>query len=235
MNEFKHTIIKKEVDGSHYYFVDGEFYPSVTRILEEAAPTPYSLKEWFKNNSIEKISAKQNESLEFGSKMHDAFEKLLGGVELNLEKNYQTTREKKHILSFVEWFRDNNPKVLNTEFTVASISQKYAGTLDLLCVINDERWLIDFKTSAAIYESYEWQVSAYKKAYEEMFATEIHHTGILKTGTRHKTGYEFKEVNRPFAQFQTIYQTYLNVHGGTIPEPPSIDVYPTTISLYEND
>ena len=44
----KFEIVRKEIDDSHYYFVDGEFYPGVTSILEEAAPVPYALKQWFK-------------------------------------------------------------------------------------------------------------------------------------------------------------------------------------------
>jgi hypothetical protein len=43
----------------------------------------------------------------------------------------------------------------------------YAGTLDLLCKIGGEPYLIDFKTSQRIWAEHEIQVSAYKHALED--------------------------------------------------------------------
>lgn len=224
-------IVKKEVDGTHYYFVDGIFYPGVTTILDIAAPKEYGLLNFFKQNTPEDAKAISERALALGSKMHDAYERLINGLELDLLNEYPTIEEKKHILSFVSWFQAVKPKVIATEMVVASETYRFAGTTDFVCDLGGELWLIDFKTSSGIYYTYELQVAAYKKAYEEMGLGEIKHTAILRTGTRHKSGFEFKEVIRPFQEFKNVYDTYVSMNDGKIPEPPKIDIYPDTIRL----
>jgi hypothetical protein len=223
-------IVKKEQDNSHYYFVNGDFYPSVTRILDEAAPMPYSLRDWLAKNTPEQQEEIKNVSLGLGSKMHDAYERLLNGMELNLAQDYPTSKEKKHIMSFIQWFHDTAPQTICTEEVVASPTYHYAGTLDYACMINGELWIIDFKTSAAIYYNYELQVSAYKQAYEEMYGVKVAHVGVVRTNTKHKCGYEFKEVTRPFGEFKNVYDTYISMNGG-IPKPPLMNVYPEKVTL----
>ena len=229
--ESKINIVRKEIDDSHYYFVNGEFYPGVTSIIEEAAPTSFGLKSFFLNNTPESADEISKVSLALGSKMHDAYEKLLNEVELNLINDYKTTKEKKHILSFAQWFEDFKPTEIQTEQTVASLKYRYAGTLDCLCKRDGETWLIDFKTSAGIYWNYEIQVAAYKQAVLETLGVKVDKIGILRTGTKHKCGYEFKEIIRDFSDFETVYKTYLSLHNGTIPEPPLIDIYPEVLKL----
>jgi hypothetical protein len=227
----KFEIIRKEVDDSHYYFIDNEFYPAVTAILDEAAPVPWALKDWFKRMTPDEINGKQKESLEFGSKIHDAIEKLLNGFELNLLRDYPSTREKKHIVAFAQWYLNFKPKVIATENTVASKKYKYAGTLDLLCQVGDTYWIVDFKTSAGVYESYHWQLAAYRQAVLETYGIAVEKSAILRTGTKHKSGYEFVEGARPFDEFKKIYDIYISLHNGEIPKPPMIDVYPETLKL----
>src|SRR5689334_1112871 len=99
MADSKINIVRKEIDDSHYYYVDGVFYPGVTTIIDEAAPTPFALRQFFLNNTPDSASDISKTALALGSKMHDAYEKLLNGVELNLAGDYQTTKEKKHLLS----------------------------------------------------------------------------------------------------------------------------------------
>lgn len=225
----KIQIIRKEVDDTHYYFIDGKFYPSVTKILEEAAPTPWALKQFFLRNTPESAEEIKNTAGDFGSKMHDIYARMLLGEEFSLVD--QNIKYKKHITSFAQWFADWQPKEIQTEQTVASLVYKYAGTLDLLCKKDNEIWLIDFKTSAGIYYNYELQVAAYKQAVEETFGLKIDHVAILRTGSQHKCGYEFKEVTRPIESFMNVYQTYVDMNDGKIPEPPITSIYPDTIKL----
>lgn len=224
-------IVRKEIDATHYYFVDGVWYPGVTSILDEAAPKGYGLLNFFKNNDAESIEKIKEETAEFGSKMHDAYEKLLNGVELNLAKDYPTTKEKKHIISFYTWYNATKPTEIQTEHTIASVKYRFAGTLDLACKINGETWIIDFKTSSGIYMSHEMQITAYKQAFEEMYGVKVAHLGIVRTGTKHKAGYEFKEVTRELKEFLNVYEMYKSLHGGKIPDPPLVDVYPETLKL----
>lgn len=228
------NIIKKEIDDSHYYWLNDEFVPGVTSIIDEGGPTSYGLKQFFLNNSQESASEISKKALSFGSDMHDAYERLLNGIELNLKNNYQSRDAKRHLSSFAQWFQDYQPKNIQTEQIVGSLEYKFAGTLDCFCVISGETWLIDFKTSAGIYWNYEIQVAAYKQAFEEMEKGKVQHMAILRTGTRHKSGYEFKETTRTIEEFMNIYRTYLSLHDGKIPEPPMMDIYPETLKLEIN-
>jgi hypothetical protein len=236
MKKAPFQIVKKEIDDSHYYWIDGEFVPGVTTILDEAAPVAFGIRNFWISNTAEESSKKSNEAKEFGSLIHDAIERLLNGEELNLTSpEYNFTKVKKHLMSFHNWFHEFNPDIdsIQSEQIVGSKEYKYAGTLDLACTKDGELWIIDFKTSAGIYPNYERQVSAYKHAYEEMFGVKVAHTAILRTGTNHKSKYEFKETDRDFESFLTIYKTYVEENGGKIPEPPEVDAYPDTLKIIE--
>lgn len=236
MKKAPFEIVKKEIDDSHYYWIDGEFVPGVTTILDQAAPVGYGLMAFFKNNSVDEINKKSNEAKEFGSLIHDAIERLLNGEELDLTSpEYNLTKIKKHLMSFHNWFHEFNPDLdsIQSEQIVGSKEYKYAGTLDLACKKDGELWIVDFKTSAGIYPNYERQVAAYKHAYEEMYGVKVAHTAILRTGTNHRVKYEFKEVDRPFDSFLTVYKTYVEENEGKIPEPPEVDVYPDKLKIIE--
>jgi hypothetical protein len=224
-------IVRKEIDSSHYYFVEGQYFPGVTSVLDQACPKGEQLLNWMKSNSQEEIERISEESMAFGSKLHDAYERLLNGEELNLADDYKNTKAKRHLVSFYNWFQSTKPTMLETEQTVASLTYKYAGTLDLACQINGELWIIDFKTGSGIYFSHELQLAAYKQAYEEMHGVKVKHVGILRTGSKHKSGYEFKEIVRPFDEFLNVYNLYLALHDGKIPQPPLVNAYPDTIKL----
>lgn len=224
-------IVKKEVDNTHYYFVNDEWFPGVTSILDEAAPMPFGLRSFLLNNTPESAQEIKDMTAGLGSKLHDAYEKLLNGVELNLGADYKTTKEKKHLVSFWQWYKDVKPTEMKTEHTIASLKYKIAGTLDLKCKINGKNVIVDFKTGANIYWSHGLQLAAYKELYQEMTGETIDEIYVLRTGSRHKSGYEFKLITETFDAFLNVYNTYLKLHGGKIPEPPLIDVYPELLKL----
>jgi len=241
------NIVLKMVDDSHFYYVDGEFYPSVTRILDLAAPKEYGLLNWFKNNTAEDIEAISNEAKGNGSTVHDGCEKLLNGIEIPL-KDY-TIKAKKALWSFYQWYLLNKPTKLITEHSVASVKYRYAGTLDLVCSINglvlnavdkgtradrDYRVLIDFKTNkGGIYFTNKLQILAYKQAFEETTGESIDECWALRLGSQHKCGYEFKRVDREVGieDFMNVYNVYLRINGGQVEEPPIINVYPDVLKL----
>lgn len=236
--KIKYNIVQKMVDDTHYYWVDGEFFPSVTRILDVAAPKEYGLINWFKNNTAEDIEAKSKEAVDNGTLVHDACEKLLNGIEISI-KDYPV-RAKKALMSLASedsqklgWFETYKPTNITTEQMVASKELKYAGTLDLVCNINGKRCLVDFKTNkSAIYFSNKLQVMAYKKAYEESTGDKIDECYVLRLGSQHKVGYEFLKVEDVTVNdFMKVYGIYLTMNGGKIEDPPVIDVYPETLKL----
>jgi hypothetical protein len=225
------NIIQKMVDDTHYYWVEGNFYPSVSHILDMAAPKEYGLINFFKQNTPEEIEDISGKAKENGSLVHDACEKLLNGIEIPL-KDY-SIKAKKALVSFYEWYNAFKPTSLITEQMVASNIYKYAGTLDLVCTIGDKRILIDFKTNkGSIYFTNKLQVMAYKQAYEETTEEKIDECWILRLGSQHKCGYEYKLIDDvSIKDFQSVFNIYLTMNGGKIEEPPIIDVYPDTLKL----
>lgn len=253
-------LIRFETDTGHFYWLNDEYAPSVTGILGEAAPLPLGLKKFFQKNTEEEATQIFETAGDFGSKIHDALEKLLKGLELNLIDNYPTVKEKQSLTSFIDWFQKWKPTDIESEQTIASKKYHYAGTLDFVGKIDNETWLIDFKTSNAIHLTHKLQVLAYKQAYEESTGTKIDRVGVLRLGTLHKgngksddlpmvgKGWELqvadeivskdedgKKIKMPLTieAFMNIYKTYLVLHGGKVGEPKEIAVYPETLKLLE--
>lgn len=147
---YRPVIVKKEIDNSHFYFVDDEFFPGVTRILN-SAPVEYGLIEFWKNNTKEESESILEHAATRGSRIHEACEMLLHGQTLNLAEDYPKPSDKKMITAFVNFMALYQPKLgtvgellgyddpaPSVEMTVASGQYKYAGTLDIYCKIDPE-------------------------------------------------------------------------------------------------
>jgi len=224
-------IILREIDGSHHYWVDGTYCYSVTALLDEAAPVPGELREWFKRQTPESADKIRDDAGEFGTRVHKACETLLLGKEVSLKDEFPDIRGKKSVLSFYNWFNTYRPTGIRTEHKVASIPLRIAGTLDLFCQIGGQNYIIDFKTSSAVRLNHELQISAYKYCYEEMYGVKIDRTFVLRLGSKHRDGYEFKEIIRPFSHFKSVYDTFIALHNGKMPDPPVVDKFPEIIKL----
>jgi len=55
-----------------------------------------------------------------------------------------------YVSAFLEWFNTYKPKVLYSELQMFMKNLGFAGTCDLVCEINNEIYLIDFKTPASV-------------------------------------------------------------------------------------
>lgn len=166
------------------YFVDGEagrvqfldsrfyrdpltetFVPSVTTILE-AYPKGAQYYEWLKKHGADSDTIR-DEAGRRGSVVHEATEILDLGGELELmnadgSPKYKLT-EWAMISRYVE-FRERFPAVMHAvETKLASAEVGYAGTLDRLMTLKDSgvTYLLDIKTSGAIWDSYWAQQAAY--------------------------------------------------------------------------
>ncbi len=233
-------IVKKEMDGSHFYYVDGKFFPGVTTILSETMPMPLALRTWIGEVGNEKATAKLEKAGERGTALHNGCEMLLRGETLDLRK-YPQKEDKRVLAGFVNWVAEFKPEVRDLqkdiEFIVAS-QTGYAGTVDLLCYLEGKPWIIDFKSSAGVYESHKLQLAAYKQAYLEM--TGIDATiGILHLNSKVKKGWTFHQdleiEGKPveFGDFLKVFEVYKMLNGGKIKEPNLTEVYPDFLNLYQ--
>ena len=83
--------------------------------------------------------------------------------------------------AFLAWNNLHDIEVLGSEEVVYHGKYKYAGTLDFRCVLDGEKYIIDFKTSKRIYPEMLLQLASYKHAYEYLHPDDKgYKVGILR-------------------------------------------------------
>lgn len=238
---YKPVIVRREVDDTHYYFINNTYVPGVTTILHETLPTPDALRRWIGDVGNEKAQQKLEFAADRGSRIHSACERLLQGKEVNLKAEFPQLDDKKCVVSFVDWVNEYKPEIRDMkyiEFVVAS-RHGFAGTMDLFCYIDNKPWIVDFKTSSGIYDAYKLQLTAYKQAFYEMTGIEAN-TGILHLNHKTKKGWTFVDkmeiAKRPvvFDDFLKVFDVYKILNGGDVRPPRLKSVYPEVIKLYED-
>ena len=136
----------------------------------------------------------------------------------------------------MEFFTIYKPEVIVHEFSFASDELGYGGTIDMVCKINNEVWLIDYKSGNSVYESHFLQMAAYKKAWELLNPTvKIQNCGLLhlKSNTRKEIkdsiqgkGWKMEiseNVNDDFEYFQYCQKLW---HKANPKASPKIQEYP---------
>ena len=155
-----------------------KFVPSVTWI------TSYVYKgiefyKWLANKGWDESEAIKTEAGERGSRVHKGCELLQAGETVNMETKIAngdgiekdlSPEEYGAIVSFKNWFTKTDPEIILNETTLISENHNFAGTVDFICRIKGQLYIVDFKTSQYIWPSMEAQLSAYKYALLEMIA-----------------------------------------------------------------
>jgi len=192
---------------SRYYQRNGEFYPSITYVLG-AYPKGKFFEDWLKKvgYASEHIVRKASDQ---GTETHEMIEDYLNGKELNfLSKSghpQYDTLVWQMFLRFVDFWEEYNPKLIETEVHLFSDEIKVAGTCDMVCEIDGELWIIDFKTSNHLQTTYDLQTAVYGKCYEECYGKTPDRYGVLwlKSSKRKAAegkiqgkGWEMYESNR---------------------------------------
>lgn len=97
------------------------------------------------------------------------------------------------MLSFLQWVKGKNIKVLMVEQDL--VSQKgFGGTFDLYCEIDGVKYLIDFKSSNAIYGEYRIQLAGYKLLLEE-HGHQVDKCMLVRIGRDETEGFETREYS----------------------------------------
>ena len=166
MKIFKNDKLNRvDILDERFYTLDNKtFYPSVTTVLS-AYPKGYAFQEWLKSTGFNADIILERAGTQ-GTNVHNAIEDFLNVNELtwidhNGHENF-TLKEWKMITKYMD-FHTNY--VQGTEMAVEakmfSDTMKLGGTVDLVCTINNETWLIDFKTSNGLYKTYDMQLACY--------------------------------------------------------------------------
>lgn len=225
---------------SRYYLRNGEYYPSITYVLQYY-PKGKFFEDWLKQvgNNADYIVKK---SAEDGTKVHSMIEDYLNGEELNFlsptNQPMYDTNVWAMFLKFVEFWETYKPKLIETEVHLFSDELKVAGTCDMVCEIEGELWIIDFKTSNHIHTTYEFQTAVYGKCYEECFEKKPKRYGILwlKSSKRKPAkdkiqgkGWELFESSRTYDENLNLFKTVKTIFDLENPNhSPSFTEFKTT-------
>ncbi len=202
---------------ARYYKRNGEYYPSITYVLS-CYPKGKFFQDWLKKvgYSADYIVKKAGED---GTLVHEMIEDYLNGKELNFLENGIPLYDPniwQMFLRFVDWWETHKPTLLETEVHLFSDKIKVAGTCDLVCEIDGEVWIIDFKTSNNLQTTYELQTAIYAECYKECFNKMADRQGILwlksskrgpKEGKMQGKGWEMFESKRTHEENIDIFLT----------------------------
>lgn len=203
---------------SRYYRRNSDYYPSVTYVLG-TYPKGKHFEDWLKKvgYASEYIVKKAAED---GTQVHEMIEEYLNGEELTFLNSYGTPQYNPEVwimfLRFVDFWETYKPKLIETEVHLFSDELKVAGTCDLVCEIDGELWIIDFKTSNHLQTVYELQTAVYKQCYKECYGLEADHAAVLwlKSSKRKASkdkmqgkGWEIAEPERTFEENLEIFKT----------------------------
>lgn len=195
-------IVMKEINGSHFYEKNKHIYPSVTTILQ-AYPKGKYFETWLKQNGMFSDELRDTAAIK-GINVHKAIERLVKNETLYI-KEYKE-EEWKMVCRFVDFVKEQkNFRPIKSEVIVCNEHDEYAGTVDLICEIDGEIWLIDFKTSKMNHESYHLQAAAYFKA---MYSEPITKAGVLILGLNTQKGWKLIETENIEERYKLFLNTY---------------------------
>lgn len=206
------------IKDDRFYEIKGKAYPRVTWI-NSFYPKGTGFDRWMGSmTSFEEAEEVKEAAGRRGTNVHEAIGRLIQGVELSVD-NY-TDREWEMIVAFIEWVKMYKPIFVLNEQRVVSKKYGYAGTFDALVMIGEQHYLVDYKTSSAIHNSYWCQLAAYNQAAKENGIVVAPHLAILRCGTKHKAGYEWKVESGKQKQFFTTFLAVKNIFHAEVGENP---------------
>lgn len=136
----------------HLYKLNGSPVPSVTTIMEPLSRSEYR---GVSKSTLETAADK-------GTAVHNAIENFLKFEIEDIDPDY-----KGYFDAFVDWHKAHDIVVLGSECRVYHKIMRYAGTIDLIAVIDGKVTLVDFKTTYKLLEkNCSVQLEAYAKALE---------------------------------------------------------------------
>lgn len=143
------SLTRIDLNTEHFYYGDGEFFVSLTHMLDIGAPFPEGLRQWLRLTDPDESAERLTMTADRGSKLHHALEMLAGGMELYLE-DYPTTYEKDAIVTFIRMVRFLQPTDFKTELIVADTKLKVGGTMDFVGTADKRRLDVLLKPTYAL-------------------------------------------------------------------------------------
>ena len=139
----KKTQIKRH-DGEGRWYSQGKsnnWKPSVTTIIGETCSKGKFFDEWLMKNGLNAIKLR-DEAADRGTAVHEKVEELLDGNEVKIDNEFI----QKSLMSFEKWYFEIKPSVITKELFLYHKEVPWAGTPDIIALINNRLSIIDIKT-----------------------------------------------------------------------------------------
>ncbi len=232
-----------------FYTFDGiKYYPSSTTILS-AYPKGYGFNEWLKmqGSNADELLRKAGEQ---GTIIHNAIDAILNGQVISWVNKAGTPNftidEWKMLNRYMEFENTYKPQTLAQELSVLDEELGFGGTIDRVCVINGEIWMIDYKSSKYIWKSHFLQVASYIALWNRMYPEfKIQRWGLmhLRANTRGEDkkgniiqgkGWKIEEApkERGWNDFYKVFHHTKEIWNEENPNyVPKNEVFPDTLQL----
>jgi len=159
-----------------FYYIDGRELPSVTTILK-VIDKP-ALMNWAarqgakavlldstKYDTPEKAAAAiyqiSDSAMSRGSEAHKVAEAYVTAYVQG--KADEFVSDNPYFPAIRAFFQTMRPEVIYWELRLVNMEHGYAGTADLIARVGPKTFVIDYKTSKAVYDEYRLQVEAYRR------------------------------------------------------------------------
>lgn len=200
LKEPSYKVFQLNSDGHRYYYRFGpdgvpEFFPSVTTMLKQVMPTSPFLIDWMIANGKEGSAEKRDLAAAYGTFMHAQFETLIINRRYNFDVvpvvladyiqrenlpdkvfNTWAIKIRKDVLAFAQFVRDYNVRPLAVEIGLVHPDKRFAGCIDLPCIMTDRKTkkdfsaIVDFKSGRnGFYEEHELQLHLYRDMWDVNF------------------------------------------------------------------
>lgn len=202
---------------ARFYQKDGQYFPSVTTILE-AYPKGPAFYEWLKMMG-DKADEVRDSFGKRGSVVHNLTEQYDLGNEVSLFDDFgakYTSFEWAMFERYVEFSERFKPEVLLIEANYCNADLGFGGTLDRVVKMKDKTVLIDIKTSNYLHNHYWLQMAAYSKMYEAENEKPIDEIAILWLNAKTKTdgkkdavqgnGWQLKFPDKPIKDYWDLFK-----------------------------
>jgi len=210
-------IIKKRSKAhQRYRLADGTIVPGVTTIL--GVLNKPALVKWANNLGLQGIdsSAYVDETAKIGTLAHEMVQEYLGGPEWDRSAYNpgQIDLAENAVLSFFEWERRNvsSFETVFIEKQFVSETNRYGGTVDWYGELDEQMWLVDFKTCKALFPEHTYQTAAYWALLLE-HGYRVDGVRILRIGRSEDEGFDDKIIGREeIEDAYRVFESALNLY-----------------------
>ena len=180
------------------YKVNGKRVKSVTTLINaHLGWSKGALIGWTRKHCLkgDDSMAIMKEAGRVGTLAHVMIEEFIKGgtVVLDSYSVSEISQAKIAYYSFYEWFKNKNPKFLETEMKLVSEKYGFGGTFDAVAVVNKKLVILDWKTSNAVHDEFLVQLAAYRQLIHENkfdYVPKIKGAILLKLDKEEKGVYE---------------------------------------------